>query len=572
MNPFYQALMQMIDQSTAYYQPAWPALAWPSPQAYGQRIRRPDRQPGQGGTYHMPWEVPAVATTVQAEQPPVAQAQQEDDPLVHLYKEIDKLWTQYHALGEQIASSSPEDVEEPELLDIPLSMPMLPMPQPAPLDRTAVTLASLATLFNPAGGAQYLAVPLQMQERATRTEQERWATLQQMVATQYRNVVAGIEAMNQLKVQMYKLKKTKAEDLYRHRMTVLEQQRMRILDRISQMEQLAARLREERAYRQATAQARMTQAEAAMLRAQTGQEALEARKPVLEAQADYLKARAEATRTLTPEQVRVLRARVEQLSASSIKLLKQASEIATRVSAKQNTIVRTGRSYMSAEDVDVRNLNKTFYQLLAMREKAVQQMLGEGYSMADAEDRAEIDNLIASHDDALARLAYQLYVSTGGALNKFSLLRNSAIATEWEQRAKSAVRQLETAKAGASVPTVMYEVRTVKESAPMGAQQQQKKPEQKSTVRRWLDAAGGWLSRLVGRLKPATSGEQPPKAQQQSRQPAKAQPQGQGAKTTQKLSRVEVVVTDKELTKTQQQKKSQPQKPKITVKSFEEVR
>ena len=564
MNPFYQALMQMIDQSTAYSPPPWPALASPSPQAYGQRIRRPDRQPGQGGTYHMPWEVPAVATTGQAEQPPVAQAQ-EDDPLVQLYKEIDKLWTQYYALGEQIASSSPEDVEEPELLDIPLSMPMLPMPQPAPLDRTAVTLASLATLFNPAGGAQYLAVPLQMQERATRTEQERWATLQQMVATQYRNVVAGIEAMNRLKVQMYNLKKSKAEDLYRQRMTVLEQQRMRILDRISQMEQLAARLREERAYRQATAQARMTQAEAAMLRAQTGQEALEARKPVLEAQADYLKARAEATRTLLPEQVRVLRARVEQLSASSLKLLKQASEIATRVSAKQNAIVRTGRSYMSAEDVDVRNLNKTFYQLLAMREKAVQQMLGEGYSMADAQDRAEIDNLIATHDDALARLAYQLYVSTGGALNKFSLLRNSAMATEWEQRAKSAVRQLETRKAAASVPTVSV-------SAPMGAQKQHKKPEQKSTVRRWLEAAGGWLSRLLGRSKPATSGEQPPKAQQQSRQPPKEQPQGQGAKNTQKFSRVELVVTDKELTKTQQQKKAQPQKPKITVKSFEEVR
>jgi hypothetical protein len=252
---------------------------------------------------------------------------------------------------------------------------------------------------------------------------------------------------------------------------------------------------------------------------------------------------------------------------------------------------------MSAEDVDVRNLNKTFYQLLAMREKAVQEMLGEGYSLANAEDRAEIDSLIATHDDTLARLSYQLYVSTGGALNKFSLLRNSAIATEWEQRAKSAVRQLETAKAAASVPTVMYEVRTVKESAP------QKKPEQKSTAGRWLDAVRGWLSRLAGKPKPETSRQQPskaqpkaqqqsqqpskaqPKAQQQSQQPSKAQPKAQQQSqqpakgtATQKPQPVEIVITDVVIEKVaskkqaENKKKTQEQKPKITVKSFGEVK
>jgi hypothetical protein len=581
MNPFYQAFMQMIDQSTAYSPPPWPALISPSPQAYGQRIGRPDRQPGQGGAYHMPWEVPATASTVQAGQTPVGQAQ-EDDPLAQLYKEIDKLWTQYHALGEQIASSSPEDVEEPELVDIPLSMPMLPMPEPVPLDRTAVTLASLATLFNPAGGAQYLGVPLQMQERATRTEQERWAILQQMVATQYRNVVAGIEAMNRLKVQMYQLKKTKAEDLYRQRMTALEQQRMRILDRISQMEQLAARLREERAYRQATAQARMTQAEAAMLRAQTGQEALEARKPVLEAQADYLQARAEATRALTPEQVRVLRAKAEQLSASTVKLLKDASTISNRVTTKQNMILRTGRTYMSAEDVDLRNMSKTFYQLLDLREKTVKEMLGEGYSLANPEDRAEIDSLVSTHDETLARLAYQMYVATGGALNKFMLLRDVAIATEWEQRAKSAVRRLETAKAAASVPTMTFQFRTATPSPAQGAQQQ-KKPAEKSTVQRWLEAVRNWLPFLRGKPAGAASGQQPPKAQQQSQQPPKAQQPAKGT-ATQKPQPIEIVVTDVVIEKVKQQsrmeaqkqaqskKKTQPQKPKITLKSFGEVK
>ena len=566
MNPFYQAVLQMIDQSTAYSPPPWPPLASPSPRAYGQGIRRPDRLPGQGGLYHMPWDVPAVAMTGQPEQAAVAPVQ-EVDPLAQLYKEIDKLWTQYHALGEQIASSSPEDVEEPELLDIPVSMPMLPMPQPAPLNPTAVTLASLATLINPAGGARYLGVPLQMQEQATRTEQERWATLQQVVATQYRNVVAGIEAMNRLKVEMYRLKKTKAEDLYRQRMNVLEQQRMRILDRISQMEQLAARLREEREYRQATAQARMTQAEAAMLRAQTGQEALEARKPLMEAQADYLQARAEQTRAVTPEEVRLLRARVKELSARSVRLLKEASEISTRITARQQAILRTGRTYMSTQDVDLRNLNKTFYQLLNAREDAYNEMTSDGYSMADPQDRAEIDSMIATHDDVLARLAYEMYVSTGGAINRFMLLRDSAIAREWEERARSAVRQLEMGKTAASVPTITFQPRQGAQQQKQATQQPQKKPQQKSTLQRWMEAVRNWLPFLRPKSQGAKSGGQPAKGQQRSQQPAK------GA-ATKKPQPVEIVVTDVliDKAKRQSQQKKQPQKPKITLKSFGEVK
>lgn len=422
------------------YQESIDYLYGAQPTAFGQRAHDP-----RGWR----WTMPSSAVG-EPERIPLLPAQQEEDPIERLYKQIDALWEQYYALGDQERQLELGEVEDPNLMDIPLAPALPPMPAPAQVNPQLVTLSSIATMLNPLGGALYMGLPLAEREQRARSEFERWQALRDAIATQYKHFVTGIQALNDLQMEIWKLKRTKAEDLLRMKVQQVSSAKQRILDRISQLESTASRLRDTAVYRQMIGQA-------ALMRAQTGQERLEAEKPLLEAraglaqaQADLAGARAEQVRAITPPQVQLLRKRMEEIDASIRRMNAQTQDIASRVNTRLQGALKGGR-YLDATDVDLRNMSKAFDAMISQKNRAVQEKFSEGYSLADEADRAELNNIISYFDEQLSRLAYTLYVSSGGRINRFSLL-DSPTARDWEQRARQAVAQIERSKATMPVP------------------------------------------------------------------------------------------------------------------------
>jgi hypothetical protein len=469
----------------------------------------------------------------QTEQPTTA-----DDPIQRLYNQIDALWEQYYQLGEQEKSLQMGDVGEPDLIDIPLPPPIPAMPAEAPLDSNLVRMASIATMLNPMGGAIYMGLPLAEREKRTRTEQERWQALTQSVAMQYRNYLTGVQALNDLRVELWKLKRTKAEDLYRARLQQISSAKQRILDKIAQLENTAARLRE-------TAQYRQQIGEAAMLRAQAAQERVEAEKPLLEARTKAVEAQAERTRTLTPVERALMVEKIRNIATSTKHIAARTNEVALRMSQRLTNNLRSGKGYMPVDDADMRNMSKTFYDLLKQRQKAHTDFMQSGY-YDDPEARREAESLLASQDDMLARMAYSLYVSSGGKINKFQLLQGS-VAREWEAKARSSVAQIESSK----IPVLVFQPAAQPAAQAPAKPSAPAKPKSQPVWKRVWNTILGWLP---SGSKPQ---QQQAKPQQQQQQAGKKIGASASVETAKK---VRFVVTDKDLSSSQAKKQPAPAK------------
>lgn len=530
-----------------------------SPQPFGQRARDP-----RGWRWTMPATFEGTPERV-----PLPPAESQQDTLSRLYQQIDALWEQYYQLADQETQIERGEVEDPDLLSYPLAPPMLPMPAPAEIDRNLVALSSLATMINPLGGGVYMGLPLREQEKRAKTEVERWQALQSAVAQQYRNYVTGIQAINELEMEMWKLKHTKAEDLYRARLQQISSAKQRILDRISQLESTAARIRE-------MAQYHTLMGEASMLRAQTDAERLEAERPLIdarakqaEASAELAKARADRTRTLTPIEVQLMQERVRNVIASTRRLEAQTRSISAKIMQSFNKAVRSGGSKLSANDVNVRNMVSNFYKIAQQRDSVVREMATKGYDLADEDTRKTIEEAFRYHDEILARIAYNLYVVTGGEVNKFVEIRTQSVATEWEEKAKRAVKEVLSAKQKASVPVIKPQFKTepvlVLTGAPSPAPP--KKEEQKKSagtpvwqrVWNWLkNVATGKPKQPVQAPFVGRPGQPPPPKPQVAVKVENLEVQ-KVKKVPTPVKRYRLTVTDKQLDAVQRKPKSTPQ-------------
>lgn len=520
MNPYIEAIKQFYKPDQSKQLVSGQPTVSPLPQQAQPSVQQPAQ----------------TQQPVQAQQPAQLQPPTPTftDPTARINEYIDVLSQRLAELMAEEAMLKYQPIEDPTLYPVPPMPPMVPPPAPTYVDPQLATLSSLATMFDPLGGGLYMGLPLAERERREKAELERWQALQRDVTQQFRDYLSGIKAINDLQVEIWKLKQTKAEDLYRARMQMIGNQKEQLQKMIADMMKASAELRTLTEYRQAQSAVDLFRAQTAASRLLAELPLIEARVGQTEAQAELAKARAQATSETLDLEKKLLEARIGLVDAQRRAIEARARELNEAIAARRREVQARGGSRLTPDDLVIREMLDLFSTAYTNREQTVQEYASKAFDLLDPEYQRRLNNSFSKSDEMMAELAYILYTETDGNIDLFRLIRTPETRLEKQEAAKREVAR----KLG-----VQQKVPPPPPPPP---------PPQKPVEKK---AEPGLIQKIIGFFsspqKPSTIPHvpprpmQPPPSKQTTKQPAKPAAKTP-AKPAEPVRRIKMTVTDED--------------------------